>query len=484
MAIRNVQAGNGIEIGEDAYVNIAATARLGIVDIAQNGIQSATDFDNQGKIILQNIGGNGVHNTGTFNNAGGSISFRNVDMNAILCIDEGEWFNDGAISINAAHDGINLQNGFFQNNSESSIHIANTSFSGILVNHFPVPSQFINQGEIEVQLPEGLFNGGTHGIFNAGDFENSQTASITIHNPEAESILNRENAHFNNSGAVYLRNYTLYENRAIKNHGEFTNGICARLELDGRVANQTTGTITNNGFIYSNYLGPNTISYNFGTFINNGVIEDNPGILGPIVGDNNKIITSAINDTARVGIPYSDFLEIGNWDNFFVRGCYTSPEVNVSAGLYNAQTNVWTPNSAAQGLDEVFLSITYSGQDARCNSLIKVQITDGVWGPSPFGPSAGGQLSAVIEEDEKVVVYPNPSNGEFHFKMKEALSGNFQIQIQDISGRIHLQKEQYLEQEQEIFVSASRKLENGMYQLLLLKEGALVASERFTVIKN
>ncbi len=314
--ISNIQS-RGIWVHTDGRFNNLPSGKINIQDIIGNdAIEALHTFDNDGLITIDNVDGTnakGIDSRNVFFNSG-TISIQNIDdshalYNTSIFINEDE----GLIDIDFFDDeGLrNEVNGLFTNDGTISIH-QNRSASGShgmynfgsFTNNGAITVEDIfgnqsegiyNQGEIDgdfgkftvtnvtdsgiLNTPDGRFivsDGNVNisdadiGIENLGDMDFSGTGSIInssdygIVNDGSNTKLNLINGNFEINGSGIA---------ALSIDGLLTINDCFELRIFDKIELNANTVVTNNGFLFQNYIGING-SFGSSTIINNGVVED------------------------------------------------------------------------------------------------------------------------------------------------------------------------------------------------------------------
>jgi hypothetical protein len=230
----NVLAANdstSIRIGKLATLNLS---------IGQNGmnlVNRNSFVQNDGLIKIDSSAGNGIKTNGIFVN-NGTIEIAQVSTDGINIAGGGNFMNtpNAVIKINGAReDGIEvLNNAIFTNESSIDINSSATAAVGnvgLSVGNADTVAQFINKGVINL-------NGGSLAtarsiyVDEKGTFENEKSMNIEGGSPAA----------------------------AIYNRGIFTNKYNAVIDLKQGRINVNKGSLSNSGYIKSNYTGSGVLA--------------------------------------------------------------------------------------------------------------------------------------------------------------------------------------------------------------------------------
>ena len=344
------------------------------MDDCINGIYNEDDrpqttlnhiFDNAGTIQMTNlINSNsepGLLNKGAFFNRNG----------AVLSIE------------NCNYEGIENRD-VFTNESNATINITNTNRSG-----------FLNHGG---QYDFALFtNGGTvhftdanEALIGFDDITNTATGILSFNDSNLSgyskgSRVGYEGTH-RNYGQIILN--STYTGEGLKTVGSMINYPCGIIALGENKLNVSNDTLLNLGWLELSSNVTNTFSD--GLLLNFGGIGDENSVLPTSTTflQNNRFIVEASNTTVCYGATLANALTLGSLTGFTVNGWYIDPSASTSAGMYNAATNVFTPNINAANLTDFYVQVTQNSNG--CSYVFKKIITGGVLIASEYFLDADG----------------------------------------------------------------------------------------------
>ncbi|MCG8330019.1 MAG: T9SS type A sorting domain-containing protein [Chitinophagales bacterium] len=468
LILRNVNSGVGMVIQPNSSCHIHSTAYFTLKNIAtSDGILVSPGglFTNDGNMFISNIDNHGIMIGGGFINTG-SIDI--LSAYSGISTSQGSFENSGAVSIKGmVGSGLAFVNGGSGYNEEDGEIVTSYVQSGVVVNS---PNAFFgNHGVIRAEWQIG-----NSGVASSGAFVNHEQGLIMIDNSGENGISTYLGGIFDNNGEIIIGEHI--QAYAIDNMNYFYNLPCGQITMHSPVYNAgfTYTTFSNEGEIY-NYNTSGS-SYNYSTFINEGVIEDNPGTLLPVV-TNDEVIATALTGNVQVGVPVSNVLDLGTIDHYIVKGFYTSSALTASAGTYNIYTNQWTPNAAAEGLTEVYLHVGYRlNYTVPCTSVVKVEIPNGVQpftSSSPFGPEA----ITTEKSTQKILVYPNPFQQSLHLQIPADITGEHTLSIHNSMGSLVCEQSLIVEPGHFTLESLS-ELVNGTYMLSISKNGSTIWQDR------
>jgi hypothetical protein len=467
LVVRDVSNGYGINVAGDGSFNVPHTGIVNIIDIDGMGIWNGSDVTSKGRIFIKNTTSHGIITYGNLYNAGGKISQLNIGAIGVYCYG-GLLINNGELNIKGADAGMSTsQSGQMINEEDGQINISYTNTSAITISS-GANDTFENYGLVNAS--RAITN---HGFSSQGTIINHEGGEIIL-DEALNGIYNfSPSASVINEGSITLGDQI--SDAAIRNSGEINNLTCGRIFIKERVFNAPSGDINNEGWIFSNT--PSNSS-NFGTFDNNGVIEDNPNTLSPVVS-NNGIIALPLTGTIQVGVPVNNALTLGSLAAYTVGGWYTNSNLSTLAGKYDDFQNTWLPFSAAQGLNEVFVLITHNA--SGCSEVVSIDIPGGVQpfsAPEIFGSSVGSQTTTA-----KFTTYPNPSNGQFNLKTPQNIEGACEIQIFHSTGQLVWQEMLELNGSHNLNLHSTTRLASGMYHLLVLQQGKMIWQDQICIIQ-
>lgn len=298
-------------------------------------------FDNYGTITLTTAGDNA--------------------SNLATVINQGEFYNrsNAELFINDAPD-IAIQNeDKFYNETDADIVIDNCNNEGIFSYGTEENAFFSNSGFLSVNdgNNSNFSNDGVVTFFD--DFINTATGEILVTNGYQNGFIRGAQAGYTgtqeNFGIIDIQGF--YNQYGIKVANSFTNHPCGIIKIGNGKLNVSSGTLTNNGLF--DYACINLATYG-GQLVNNAVVNDYYAALptGAVYIQNNRIIVKKIAGPVCAGQPLANVLTLGSLTGFTVNGFYTDAGATISAGIYNAGANTFTPNSAALGLNDIYVKIT------------------------------------------------------------------------------------------------------------------------------
>jgi hypothetical protein len=467
LTVKNIYSGYGIQVSGSAYATIHHYGIVHISDITSMGIWNDGDITNRGRLFIENTSSNGILNYSMFHNDGGKMSLLNIGGPAIYGYSSGYLINSGQISVKGAQSAIIVApNGYATNEADGEIYASYLNSSAIVTSN-NLNSLFENFGIVKAN-----WSIGSYGLSNAGRTINHESGEITLDNAQF-GIYNFVNSSLRNEGAIIVG--ANISNTGIRNDSEIENLPCGRITIGERLFNCSSCTIDNQGWIY-NYAQD---ILNYGTFNNEGVIEDDPNTLG-IVVSNNGIAAPPQTGIVQAGQPVYNALSLGSLANHTVGGWYTSQSLTTLAGEYDAFQNSWKPYSSSVGLNEVFVVITHN--NSGCSEVISIDIPNSI---QPFSaPDIFGTLSSnTPTTNTRLMAYPNPSNGPFNLKIPQGVQGEYQLQLIHPTGQMIWQQTIESGDERHLNVQPTTALANGMYQLILLQEGRVIGQDQICIIK-
>ena len=343
----------------------------------------------------------GLHNRFVFNNnTDGQI---NIDRPNFVGLfnQEGTFNNAATITIGATPVAISMDQGLwneatFNNNTGGQINIdrtsgggLNNSIGGIFTNAATITigavesvgnygvknyTTFNNNmgGQINIDRPnfiglyneEGTFNnaatitiGATpvaismdQGLWNSSTFNNNTGGQINIDRTSDAGLNNSIGGTFTNAATITIGAVESVGNYGVKNYTTFNNNACAEITTFYPLFNSSS--FTNAGLLRVNTASAHT---NTGTFTNDGIIEYPQG--NPVPNVVNNEITVALT-TANTCDVVSPAFGLGNPLDFTIVGIFTDAAATMSAGIYTAATNTFTPTSIlAEGAYTYYVKI-------------------------------------------------------------------------------------------------------------------------------
>ena len=337
--------------------------------------------DNYGVMTLEEVdeasaSSGALTNLGIFNNRNGATlnlvsSFKIAIKNQDVFVNE----QNASILVNGAGE-----EGWF-NHGETNDFASLTNSGSIVL-------QNVNSTNINVNNSCTLFD----------DFENTATGQFVISNGRQNGYVKGSrvgyNTSHNNYGLIEIQG--VYALKGFKSTQSFVNHPCGILKIGDNAIDVSTGaTMTNEGWLETTYN--TTISY-LGLLINNGVIADKYGKLPTSATylQNNRLLIKNTIGTACPNEALSNALTVSSLSGFTVQGFYTNAAATISAGVYNAGLNTFTPNSNAVGLTDIYVKVTDNTQN--CNFTFVKVISGGILGITEFfidndGDGYGGSAS-------------------------------------------------------------------------------------------
>jgi hypothetical protein len=432
LIVEQINSGYGINVQQSGSFIVGKPGNVNIRDISSTGFRNIGTLINRGYIFIQDINSNGILNYGMLENLGGEISIINTSGIAIygypgVNSNGGSMINEGEINLRGT-GGIYIPNGATAvNEAGAEINISYIDGSFTISEN----AEFNNFGRVNIWRSVVNIPGAIDGLNNRGECYNHEQGEIIVDEVNI-GVYNYLTGEFHNEGVLDLDG--AFDDSSIKNRGDFSNGTCGLIRLSERIFNDPSAGITNKGWVY-NYSTTNT--NNFGSIDNYGVIEDNPETLYPFI-TNGELVARPITGTVQEGIPVSNALELGGLSLHDVLGWYTSINTNTSAGIYDANTNQWTPNTAAVGLNQVYVKIRNLSEG--CDEIFEVEIPGGVQPFSSLDEEAfAGQHGVEQQSLEGFQLYPNPSNGRFHISLVAGKEVQH-ISVFDASGKMVLEQ--------------------------------------------
>jgi hypothetical protein len=310
-------------------------------------------FDNAGSIDISDINylaGYGLRNEGTFiNRSNAGLNIENCGLRGIENVNQ--FTNEQYASI-AITDVNNLNSNGFYNHGGA--------------NHFAL-----------------FTNGGTLNHTDAGDafrafddVSNTATGVINFYGSNISGYTKGSRAGYagthNNYGQILIHSSGFYQ--GLKITGTFNNHDCGIINLGTTSLDLGNGTFTNYGWCSLR----NTSIYSSGQLVNIGGIGDENGGLpnNSFVVNNGFIVENSNTSVCSNGATLSNALRLGSLTGFTVSGWYTDQAATISAGTYNATTNVFTPNSNAGGLTDLYVKVAQNSKG--CSYVFKKIINGGV----------------------------------------------------------------------------------------------------------
>jgi hypothetical protein len=466
LQIWNTPVGAGLGVDPSASFYIGSNGILNILNSDSDGISSSGTIQNNGYIYINNAGNHGIISSGTFTNTD-KITVLNVFASGFSCWTNGTLHNSGEISVKGAGSGIGtgVSNIQIINEEDGEIYASYVDYGIILGSGSN--TVFDNHGYINAswQIAD-------EGINTYRDFNNHETGEVEI-NYANDGIYVGPTGEINNLGNITIHDGTT--NLAILNEGLFHNHPCGKINVHKGIGNGINSDIFfNEGEIYNHNV--TAASYNDGDFINDGLIEDNPGTLLPIV-DNEEAIIKAITGYVQEGVPVYNVLDLNNLDHYIFKGFYTSANLDDDAGWYDVNQNAWEPNGAAVGLTEVYLQAAYRvGHSTLCNTILRIEIPGGVQSLSSPVPFAVGE-GTPIEGENQYLVYPNPFQEFFNLKASSEQEGAHRLSLYNATGQ------QVFQQQVDLSSGAALSpnlpaLAQGTYLLTLSKNGVVAWTKR------
>jgi hypothetical protein len=300
-----------LQIATDGSVGIRIDDNNALFHNQSNGITNITKATSNGVLMAFSGGGNltndgtlnisstsqqGLHLQGSgvgFTSNNGTITITNSSLFGLYFVN-GTFDNSGVISISSLTsdaDGLTFSNGTFNNLSTGSISVNAALDKGLTLE----VAGFSNSGTIDITARGTGFGGADWGFWlddtdGSFTFTNDGTINLTGGGASGDQALRIE------TGCTFLNNGSITGDNSVTSHGlirvlgTLTNEAGASVELgDARITNESTGSITNNGLITSNYTGSDNGVlvgiYNLGTTVNNAFYSYANG--------NNNIFSSA-----------------------------------------------------------------------------------------------------------------------------------------------------------------------------------------------
>jgi hypothetical protein len=356
--------------------NIETGASLTISGASFHGLNAIALTNNHGTISISNFGVGGSNYDGLsisdyFYNYG-TITVQNhmgTNGQGIKIHGDGRLTNSGSISISNINDGVALECTNLLNvpdllnetgsmlsisNSEQGIYLSTTGWAR-------------NWGVIEVS--------GTSGnavqIQSSSGFRNESSGQMTISSAGQNGVYLVGAGIFENKGTLYLEAGIVQQGvqASLANGSAFFNGVCGTVNSSCQLQCKN---VTNQGWWFSNYTGTHLSSSLMSQWAS-GALEDNPGAFSALPSSLYGVVIQKISGSYCLGdqvldaFPFADFSEFTVTNNRW----YTSTALTTSAGIYNPNTNIFTPNSNAVGLDEFYIELTHIFEG--CSKIFKVE---------------------------------------------------------------------------------------------------------------
>ena len=470
----NGVTGAGFFIGNGFYnydnFQIGPKGRLRIQNTDSNGLNNMEgSITNKGQIkILGGISGDGIYNTALLKNA---------KKGSILCQDGkiknttlGTLTNIGLITLSTPNASGLLNFGAVTNFSNAKINILNSSGG---INTIGAPSSFDNQGTI-------IIDGGDLtgiSIKEAAIFTNAKGATVSIDNVSRGIwTYSTFNPKMINSGTLLL--LSGISGYGMENYGTFTNEPCAYFETWAEIYNNSvTGTFTNSGWMVNKYTGS---YYQTGTMVNQGILEDNAGILSGLV-TNDKTIVQTLDPAPQVGVPYPNTLDISSLTGYDDPTWYYDIPNGLLAGTYDPVANELTVNAATVGLTKLRVRFVDTS-NGSCEHYFTADVPSGVaplkggGGTSAMLANGSGVLNFGEAETQEIQVFPNPSDGRFEVRLPANEEAAFDLKLMDATGRVLLRKNV-----EGGTAGLEMDLPEGIYFLHVSQNGQVVGQEKIMV---
>lgn len=465
LSVKDIGSGDGINNSGSGTFLIQEGGQVSIRDIDSDGIWTNSTLINEGYLSVRNVNNHGIMNYGDIENTGNLyIQYAN---GGLYCWSDGNLTNRGNLTIQWVEKAIYLRSNSYGINHNSGLITIKHAYSyGIQLGNDN--NTFFNLGTINIDVGDQL-----EGISNNDFFANYLYGAINI-NSAYIGIVNHSDGTFQNNGEVSVGSDMAAW--SIWNEGELINFSFGELATSYKWINRANSSWENEGFWHHNTAANAT---NDGQLINTGLIEDNQGTFPAITND--EIIARPITGTVEAGEPVENALDFSSINYHTVNGWYTSPDLTHSAGQYNVQRNWWVPNTSAVGLSEVFVSI--SRNSGGYDAVVGVAIPSGVSSLAVPGFSntlTGEQTSPSLNGN---LAYPNPNNGAFHLKVDQPLTGNYNIDIFDLAGKLLIQIPLLAEGQDQFPIVLDNQLNSGTYLLVVRKEKERVYQKRLFIAK-
>jgi hypothetical protein len=334
-------------------------------------------FDNDGSITIganASVGQNGIYNQNVNNN---TATFKNTSTGEIRIDRSGSaiWNvsgmlqNDGKIILGSiASSGIGiLSYAPFNNNTGAEIRIDRVG-EGLVST-----STFDNEGLIEIGAIVPATRLGILNRFAGAVFNNKPGGDISIEQVGAFGITNEVNTVFINKSLIRIGTGGNIGGDGINNAGTFENTACATLTVVDNIANSSS--FTNAGFFTVNTTQPHTNS----GLTNDGVIAYPQGNPIPNVTNNDVIALPR----ASLCATFKPALMLSGSNSFTAAAIWYKDEaLTMPAGNYNQATNEFTATNLAPGSStQVYLSVT---DDANaCARIVSIPLTTATVTPGP-----------------------------------------------------------------------------------------------------
>ena len=370
ISVRGIFSSGVINNNSGATIFIDNVGTVGIRKLSSGIINNGGDIRIGTLGAAFNIVGAGIISDGTFTNLLGSqVIINNTTSNNLNVTFASSFTNDGFVGLDNS-----LQTGLFNdgafNNSSGLISIDNSITNGI---DNTTNGTFINGGEIII---------GSNGLIsdvafdNLGTFTNNADGYVQL-DAVQKGIRNRGS--LSNDGEIIVGNGSSFNSFGIENinTASFNNNVCATIELYDDLSNTSTTTLVNDGYFLFNTPGPHTIGF----FDNNGVIDD------PQIGfdvdavnfsNNNIVITPTTIDACQAAAVMPAFDIISSM-NYSVQGIYDDSAAANSAGMYDSNTNTFTPStSLLPGSSYVYyVKLISSINSMNCEVVVEWNVTVG-----------------------------------------------------------------------------------------------------------
>ena len=429
--------------GITCYDVIINEGSIQLEDIYLSGIGNHGAIENKGDISIDNTGTQGIRNedgASFINHPNGNVYIQHADSYALYNFDNGNFHNQGDLSINHNHITASAINnaGAFTNYSTGEVNVNFTnkygiSNGGIYVNygntntHTNTGKGGINNGgnfkNIGIHAHLWIDGGNERGLNNYGFFDNR--SKLDIVNTSSIAIIN--NAVFRNryGGDLYIQNNDkgIYNTSTfinkdavlkissdysasydISNSNTFENEDCAQLHTEGRIENHNGAIFTNDAWLTNTYKLDHAI---LGTFTNDGVIEDWWGKLDNTGIINYGAILRLLQGQLYVGQPYDDAIALGSLSNINIVGWWLDDEGSIPAGVYDPMDNSFTPSSDAEGYQQLYVEVEHDLGVLCKSQFLRVMLEKEI---SSFNASHPASVSTPTPESETFNLYPNPAS--------------------------------------------------------------------------
>jgi hypothetical protein len=85
------------------------------------------------------------------------------------------------------------------------------------------------------------------------------------------------------------------------------------------------------------------------------------------------------------------------------------------------------------------------------------------------------------ESEFSLLVYPNPSNGEFTIQLNNPIAGNYTTELVSLSGQLLLRKFNTISTSETTVIKSTESLPAGTYFVRLLKDESLIETTKLMV---